>query len=88
MALTIRDIDPKTRKSLDALKSQNNIKTDSKGMIFSVNEYVDNIDTIVSLRSEVETLESTIEDYEHILTGLEKYTSKLNEMIRQKELKL
>ena len=88
MALTIRDIDKNMRKGMDLIKSENNIKTDSKCIKFSVNEYSKNIKNIRELYLEVDKLTETVEEYEMIICGLERYTARVNEIIRQRQLDL
>jgi len=88
MALTIRDIDQETRDVLDNIKHLYEIKTDSKAFIQAVKDHaqfresmIENVETISNLRDQVE-------NYERILSGLEKYLAPALEAIRQQELDL
>ena len=88
MALTIRKMD-KIRPILDEFKDRHSaVKTDTRAIFIILDQHFDNVRAIDDRNKQIEELESTIIDYERILEGLEKYTSRVHDMIKQQEIKL
>jgi len=88
MALTIRNIDPETRKLLNKLKKDYEIATDSKALIKAVHLADFWTTEANEIEEKLETEQDRADDAERILETLRDSMKSALTILDQKELKL
>ena len=88
MALTIRNIDDRTRLILDDFKLRMAVKTDTKALMLVVSHYHDAMGSISDLAAENEKLKAENSDYHRILFSLEESMVSAVERLKQKDFSL